>query len=59
VADGRVSFAIQLPPPGVAIAGAVITLKCEKSADKPRGKIILKGILPRRQVLSRFVRDDR
>jgi hypothetical protein len=51
-ADGRLSLAIAMPPRGARIAGAIITLEFGKPRDKPYGKIMLKGVLPRPQVLS-------
>jgi anti-sigma-K factor RskA len=51
-ADGRLSLAIQMPPRGARITGVIITLERGKSASKPGGKILLKGVLPRPQVLS-------
>jgi Anti-sigma-K factor rskA len=51
-ADGRLSLAIQMPPRGARIAGAIITLEPGKSPDKHRSRIMLKGMLPRPQVLS-------
>jgi len=51
-ADGRLSLAIQMPPRGARIAGAIITLESGMSPDKPGGRIVLKGMLPRPRVLS-------
>lgn len=51
-ANGRLSLAIQMPPRGARIAGAIITLEPSKSPDKPDGRIVLKGMLPRPRVLS-------
>jgi hypothetical protein len=49
---GRLSRAIQIPPHGAKIAGMILTLEPEKSPGKPGGRILLKGVLPRPQVLS-------
>jgi hypothetical protein len=51
-ADGWLSRAIQIPPRGTKIAGVIITLGSEKSPGKPGGRILLKSVLPRPQVLS-------
>jgi hypothetical protein len=51
-ADGRLSRAIQIPPRGAKIAGVIMTLEPEKSPGKPGGRILLRGMLPRPQVLS-------
>jgi hypothetical protein len=51
-ADGRRSLTVQIPPRGAKIAGVVITLEPEKSPDKPNGKIMLRGLLPKPQFLS-------
>jgi hypothetical protein len=51
-ADGRLSLTIQMPPRGARIAGAIITLGPGKSPEQPDSRIILKGLLPRPQVLS-------
>jgi len=48
--DGRLSLAIQLPPRGVRIAGAIVTL--EPGRPQPKGGIVLKGVLPMPRVLS-------
>jgi hypothetical protein len=50
--DGRLSLTIQMPPQSARIAGAIITLEPSKSPDKPDGRIMLKGMLPRPQSLS-------
>jgi anti-sigma-K factor RskA len=50
-ADGRLSRAIQMPPRGVKIAGVSITPKPGKPASNPGGRVLLKGILPRPEVL--------
>jgi len=47
-ANGRLSLVIQMPPRGARIAGAIITLEPTKSPEKPDGRIMLKGMLPRR-----------
>lgn len=49
-ADGRMSLAIELPPRGEMIAGAIVTLESGKPQSK--GGIMLKGVLPRPKVLS-------
>ena len=51
-ADGRRSLEVQIPPRGAKIAGVVITLEPEKSLDEPNGKIMLRGLLPKPQILS-------
>lgn len=51
-ADGRLSRAIQMPPRGVKINGVSITLEPGKPAGKPGGRVLLKGFLPRPEVLS-------
>jgi hypothetical protein len=51
-ADGREALAVKLPPRGVRVVGAIITLDSGKSSDKPDGPIILQGALPHPQVLS-------
>ncbi|MBV8359068.1 MAG: anti-sigma factor [Deltaproteobacteria bacterium] len=51
-AGGRLSLAIPMPPRGARIAGAIITLEPKKPSDKPGGRIMLKGMLPKPQVLS-------
>jgi hypothetical protein len=51
-ADGRLSLAIQMPPRGARIAGAIVTLETEKSPDKPNGRIMLRGVLAKPQVFS-------
>jgi Anti-sigma-K factor rskA len=50
-ADGSLSRAIEMPPPGASVAGAIVTLESQNAARQPDGKIILKGELPRPQVL--------
>jgi hypothetical protein len=57
--DGRLSLAIQMPPRSARIAGAIITLEPSKSPDKPDGTIMLKGMLPRPQVLGCLIRGRR
>jgi hypothetical protein len=51
-ADGRLSRAIQMPPRGARIAGVIITLEPGMVPDKPNGRIILRGVLSRPQILS-------
>jgi len=50
-ADGRLSRAIPMPPRGVKVAGVSITLEPLKPAGRPGGRVLLKGILPRPEVL--------
>jgi Anti-sigma-K factor rskA len=50
--DERLSLTIRMPPRGAKIVGAIITLEPGKSPDKPNGRIMLRGVLPRPQVLS-------
>jgi hypothetical protein len=51
-ADGRRWRAIQMPPHGAKIAGAIVTLEPRKSLGKPSGRILLKGMLTKPHVLS-------
>jgi hypothetical protein len=51
-ANGRLSLTVRIPPTGARIAAAIITLEPDKSSDKPDGRIILKGVLPRPQILN-------
>ncbi len=51
-ADERLSLAIRMPPRGTMIAGAIITLEAGGPPDKPDGRVMLRGMLPKPQVLS-------
>jgi hypothetical protein len=51
-ADGRLSLAIQMPPRGARIAGAIVTLESGQLVDQPKGRIVLKAMLPAAKVLS-------
>ncbi|MBV8772650.1 MAG: anti-sigma factor [Deltaproteobacteria bacterium] len=47
-AEGRLSLAIQIPPKGASVAGAIVTLQPGKAAaDRPDGEVMLRGELPR------------
>jgi hypothetical protein len=41
-----------MPPRGARIAGVIITLEPGMVPDKPNGRIILRGVLSRPQILS-------
>lgn len=45
--QGRLSLAIQTPPRGASVAGAIVTLEAGKAIDQPDGEVMLKGELPR------------
>jgi anti-sigma-K factor RskA len=50
--DGRRSIAIRMPPRAAPITAAIVTLEPSNAPAQPRGKIILRGVLPRPRILS-------
>ncbi len=45
--DGQLSIAVAMPPKGAKITGAIVTLEASKPIDQPKGRIVLKGALPK------------
>jgi hypothetical protein len=50
--DGRLSSAIPMPTRAIRIAGAIITLEPGKPANQPKGRLVLRGVMPNPLVLS-------
>jgi anti-sigma-K factor RskA len=50
-AKGRLSSAISMPPRGIRIVGAIITLEPGKHTNKPKGRLVLEGALANPQIL--------
>jgi hypothetical protein len=46
--DGRVSLAVAIPPKRAGITGAIVTLESSKPVDQPRGRVMLRGVWPKR-----------
>jgi Anti-sigma-K factor rskA len=51
-ADGRLSLTIPMPPKDAKVIGVIVTSERAKLIGQPDGKIMLKGELPRPEVLS-------